>query len=347
MAIYIQGIGAITIQNTLDKEWFSHSPISYNEPYVRCIEPQFNNWFSPLEARRMSRIIKRSIISSTIALEDSGVSMPDIIISGTGLGAVEDTEKFLTSMIKNGENYLQPSFFIQSTHNSISSQIAIKIKCHGYNNTHVHRGVSFESALLEGVLLLSQGIGHTALIGGHDELTPTYFQLLKRIGYWRDSIEDSLNIIRLKGNGSFSGEGSISIMLTDEYSDNSYCELVGCSLYYCPSNINHTIAEFLSNYGIKLCDVDLIMTGANGNTLNDSTYDGLYNNDRVAYYKHISGEYFSSASFAVMCAAQILKKGRVSSFYTNNGTEIDNVKSILIHNHAFNKNHSLILLRRC
>ena len=45
-----------------------------------------------------------------------------------------------------GENCLKPSLFMQSTHNTIGSLIGIVLKCHGYNNTYSHEGISFESA---------------------------------------------------------------------------------------------------------------------------------------------------------------------------------------------------------
>ena len=51
--------------------------------------------------------------------------MPDAIITGTGLGCLEDTEKFLTAMVTNKEEFLTPTSFIQSTHNTVSAQIAL------------------------------------------------------------------------------------------------------------------------------------------------------------------------------------------------------------------------------
>ena len=133
MAIYIKGMGNISIQDTLGKN-FIDAPVSYSEPYIRCIEPNFKDFINPLQLRRMSRIIKRAIASSLTAVEQSGIAVPEAIISGTGLGCIEDTEKFLSAMIENEEKFLQPTYFIQSTHNTISSQIAIYLKCHSYNN---------------------------------------------------------------------------------------------------------------------------------------------------------------------------------------------------------------------
>src|SRR5574344_1940987 len=107
MAIYIKGMGNISIQDTLGKN-FIDAPVSYSEPYIRCIEPNFKDFINPLQLRRMSRIIKRAIASSLTAVEQSGIAVPEAIISGTGLGCIEDTEKFLSAMIENEEKFLQP-----------------------------------------------------------------------------------------------------------------------------------------------------------------------------------------------------------------------------------------------
>jgi 3-oxoacyl-[acyl-carrier-protein] synthase II len=190
MGVYIQGIGNISIQNTFQQAGFP-VPVWYNEPYVRCIDPDFKNFISPIEARRMSRVIKRAIATAKASIAESGIDMPDAIISGTGLGSIDDTEKFLSAMIENNEKFLQPTFFIQSTHNTISSQIAINLKCHGHNNTFVHGGISFESALTEAMLLFADKRIKTALVGGYDEMTPAYFKLLGRVGFWKKDFTSS------------------------------------------------------------------------------------------------------------------------------------------------------------
>ncbi|NJK84751.1 MAG: beta-ketoacyl synthase chain length factor [Bacteroidales bacterium] len=109
-----------------------------------------------MASRRMSRIVKMGICSALKCLKESGVEVPDAIITGTGFGCIEDTEKFLGSIIQNEEKMLNPTPFIQSTHNTVGAAIALKIKCNNYNNTYVHRGFSFEHALLDGLMLLNE-----------------------------------------------------------------------------------------------------------------------------------------------------------------------------------------------
>jgi 3-oxoacyl-[acyl-carrier-protein] synthase II len=167
MGVYIQGLGNISIQNTFGQTGFPQ-PVCYKDPYVRCIDPDFKNFISAIDARRMSKLIKRAIITAKAAIADSEIEMPDAIISGTGLGSIDDTEKFLNAMIDNNEKFLQPTYFIQSTHNTISSQIAINLKCYGHNNTFVHGGISFECALAEALMLFKDKRINSALVGGYD-----------------------------------------------------------------------------------------------------------------------------------------------------------------------------------
>jgi 3-oxoacyl-[acyl-carrier-protein] synthase II len=305
-----------------------------------------------MAARRMSKIIKRAIVTAKSALKDSNIEKPDAIITGTGLGCVEDTEKFLEAMIKNNEQFIQPTYFIQSTHNTISSQIAINTHCNGYNNTFIHRGVSFENALMDALLLLNKDEISTALIAGNDEMTPAYFILLKRLGYWKESIEDTINSIKKNDTkGSFAGEGSISFILSNTKSNSSYAKLDGFDLFYQPENISEKIKSFLAENNTNIDDIDLVITGMNGDMANDLVYSEvaqkLFNSKQVGCFKNICGEFYTASAFALMVAAACLKKRVIPAHITLNNIERKDPNKILIYNHFQNKDHSLTLLSRC
>ena len=183
MSVYIQSANQISVQKPLSDEWFDN-PILYDAPRVSTINPDFAPYFSSLSSRRMCMLLKRAVLLSRLTLQEVSVEMPDAIISGTGLGCIDNTEKFLYSIRENSEQFLQPTFFMQSTHNILSSTIAIDLKCHGYNNTFVHRGASFENVLLDAILQMEQERAQTVLVGGYDELTNDYYQFFNRIGVW-------------------------------------------------------------------------------------------------------------------------------------------------------------------
>jgi 3-oxoacyl-[acyl-carrier-protein] synthase II len=350
MGVYIQGIGNISIQNTFQQTGFQE-PVWYNDSYVRCIDPDFKNFISPIEARRMSKVIKRAIVTAKTCILESGIEMPDAIISGTGLGSIDDTEKFLSAMIENNEKFLQPTFFIQSTHNTISSQIAINLKCHGHNNTFVHGGISFECALTEAMLLFAENRIKTALVGGYDEMTPAYFKLLNRVGFWKKDFTGSADLRESTTSGSLAAEGSVSVMLSDSKNEKTYAAIEAIEVLYQPENIGISIESFLDHYGKKVEDIDLLVMGINGDFNSDLIYKTtaakLFNNKAQAWYKHLSGEYFTSTGFGLWLVANCLKYRQIPSYISLNNNSAGKLQNVLLFNQYRNKNFSLILFSAC
>ena len=143
---------------------------------------EIRDYVKPLEARRMGKLMKASLLSSLKALREAGVDCPDAIITGTALGIWETSEALLLQMKEEGEVMLSPTNFMQSTHNTISSNIAIRLGCHGYNVTYSQGDRSLEWALRDARRLLATGRYKTVLVGCHDEATPLYSSLMARLG---------------------------------------------------------------------------------------------------------------------------------------------------------------------
>lgn len=134
-------------------------------------------YVKPMEARRMGKIMKSSLLSSLEALEKAGIATPDAIITGTTYGCLENSEKLLVQLKEEGEEMLKPTYFMQSTHNTIGSNIAIKTHCHGYNITYTQGEDSLDWAIRDAKMLLASGKAKTVLVGCHDESTPLLNQL--------------------------------------------------------------------------------------------------------------------------------------------------------------------------
>lgn len=322
MNVYIKSCAQISVQEPLCDKWFTE-PIRYEAPYVRALDPDYKPFINPVAARRMGLILKRAMATSLSALKDADVEMPDAIITATGLGCIENTEKFLKALSEQGENCLQPTFFINSTHNTIGSYVAVQMKCHGYNNTHVHRGISFESALLDAFVKIKLGKFNNALVGAHDEMTPDYFTLLNRVGFW---------------DGGFAGETAVSMLLAKE----GVVKIAGIEVLYMPEKqkIVDAVNRLCLENSISVDDIDLLVTGRNGNKENNKVYDDFENifnmKDKSESYKDIFGESFTTSAYSVCYAYECLKKG-----ITPSGRK---VKNVLLYNHYENKDHSLILL---
>lgn len=135
-----------------------------------------------LEVRRMGKIMKSSLLSSLEALQRAGIEVPDSIITGTAYGCLENSERLMEQIKEEGEGMLKPTFFMQSTHNTIGSNIAIKTHCHGYNVTYTQESHSLEWAIRDAELLLRSGKVKNVLVGCHDESTPLFNTLLEKSG---------------------------------------------------------------------------------------------------------------------------------------------------------------------
>ena len=126
----------------------------------------------PMEARRMGKLLKAATMTALKTLKDAGIARPDAIITATALGMADNSERFLNAMVENDETLLPPTLFMQSTHNTIGSSLAIRLGCHGYNITYTQGKDSLEWAKRDAVRLIKTGKADSVLVGLHDESTP-------------------------------------------------------------------------------------------------------------------------------------------------------------------------------
>ncbi len=159
-----------------------------NKVYLQSIvrlgseDPDFKAFLSPIEARRMGRLLKRALWTSREALKQAGVSSPDAIITATDYGCVENSYEFLKALLSIDDTPMRPVHFMQSTHNTIGSLIGIHLHCHGYNTTYSHRGASLETALMDAWMQISCGDISSALVGWFDEDVPAFSDYLHSKG---------------------------------------------------------------------------------------------------------------------------------------------------------------------
>ena len=217
--VYLLSAAQISAQEPLCNDW-KDNPIPLTEPLTRSREADYKQFIPPLEARRMGRILKRAIATARTATAQAGIDTPEAIITGTGLGCIENTEIFLDALCRQGEDQMMPTRFMQSTHNTISSIVAINLKAHGYNATYAHNTVSFQSALLDAMLQLRRGAICNALVCAHDEMTPSYHALLCKGGYLK---------------GKHATECAVSMMLSTKDNGHALCEVADMRIFYRPT----------------------------------------------------------------------------------------------------------------
>ena len=139
-------------------------------------------YVSGSEARRMTPQMRRIVTAARKALKESGVEQPDAIVCATRWGCMCQSMRFLQQMLESDEQQLQPTPFIQSTHNTVASLIAILTSNHGYNATYAQGTQSLACALKDIETQMQLGLIRTALVLEFDEQVDTWDSVLAHIG---------------------------------------------------------------------------------------------------------------------------------------------------------------------
>jgi 3-oxoacyl-[acyl-carrier-protein] synthase II len=354
MKIYIRSSACISPQKTFGQGPLLTETTEYNGTRLAAIEPNYAGLIDPKLIRRMSHIIRMGVTAAIECLNEGNTNMPGAIITGTAYGSLADTVTFLTRLIELNEELLPPTAFIQSTHNTVAAQIALMLKCHQYNNTFVHKGISFESALLDAVLLLKDNEADNILVGGVDEMTDASFVILSRLGLYKRSPVSNLSLFQTSSNGTIGGEGAAFFLLSHRPSADNLAELIGIQTIYKPTDANEIgqkIIAFLALHALQIDDIDLVITGKNGDLKNDKIYfqlsQSVFSHAALVNYKHLCGEYPTSSAFALWLASGMIKKEEVPLVVIERNSKNVKPKKVLIYNHYFNVYHSLMLVSAC
>lgn len=347
MKTYIRSASCISPQKTFRNKDFLGDIVQYTGTRLTTIEPDYKEFIDPKLIRRMSHVIKMGVAAAKDCLNQANVDIPDAIITGTAFGCMEDTITFLTRIVEQNEELLPPTAFIQSTHNTVAAQVALMLKCHGYNNTFVHKGISFESALTDGIMLLREKEADNTLVGGTEEMVDTSFKVLTRLGLYRRQPTSNLELLSTEAKGSMGGEGAAFFLLSDQASNDNLAELSAIKTLYNINDIEASITKFLAENNLKPEDIDLVITGKNGDLKNDAVYkqlgSSIFKSCNISNYKHLSGDYATSTSFGLWLAANIVKKGIIPQAVIEKQVDNQAPKKVLIYNHYLNKYHSLML----
>lgn len=351
MNIYIRSSACISAQKTFGNNDFLTDIIEYNSTRLKAVEPDYKQFIDPKQIRRMSHVIKMGVAAAKECLKKANVEMPGAIITGTAFGCMEDTVTFMTRLVEQNEELLPPTAFIQSTHNTVAAQIALLLQCHAYNNTFVHKGISFESALFDAIMLLKEKEADNILVGATEEMVDASFTVLTRLGLYKRQPVSNLALYATQSKGTIGGEGAAFFLLTDKPSPDNLAELAAVNTFYKPvdlQDIEKRITAFLAAQSLTTADIDLVINGRNGDVRNDETYNQLscsvFKNIAAANYKHLSGEYPVASSFALWLAANIIKNGVTPDVILEDMSTAVKPKKILVYNHYQNKYHSLMLV---
>ena len=345
MALYIKGMGCISPQKTWDDENLLSQVFDQTGDRLTCVEPDYAQYLDARQLRRMSRVLKMGSAAAFMALKEAGLAKPDAIITGTGYGCLDDTGIFLSKLVENNEQALNPTPFIQSTHNTIGSQIALLQGCQGYNNTFVQGAFSFENAVLDAMLLLGEAPDQHVLIGGVDETTDISHTMLKRFRVLRRGVRSTLNLFKTNGQGTLNGEGATYLTVNSGQGPHDIACIEGVSMFYKASaaTLKTGLERFLAGHQLKASDIDFVLLGRSGDASSDQVLNGV---QRDLFPSSSIGEYPVASAFAVFLAARILQDRHVPEPVIYKDTSKP-LRNILVFNQYFGTHYSAMLLRSC
>lgn len=348
--LYIHAASAISPQHSYERAAFLDPVIECSTGHLFAAEAAYSKHISPVAIRRMSKPLKMAISAAMQCLEEAGVKTPDAIVTGTGRGSVTDMETLVKDMIRLDEEALNPTLFIQSTYNSPNGWIAMQSGCTGYNQTYVHRGCSFELALLDAQLLvLEEGPQTTALVGCYDEMTEDYFHIKGRIGYWKSPLPSSnLQLLDEAGNpGSIGGEGAAFFLLSG-VPGSAASRIAGFHMLQdaTAESVSAAIGDLLALQSLAHDQVDFVLTGMNGDARQQGLYAFLKDFKYYGAFKHLCGEYDTASGFGLWLADHLLRQQQVPQAILAGASAGPHLlKNILLVNHYLHGSASVILLQ--
>lgn len=352
MEIFINGISCISPQETFDSPDFLSGPIPHSGKFLQAVQPDYKSFIKPIQLRRMSKLIRMGMATARKALQEAKVEIPGAIVTGTGLGSVTDTEKFLNMMLDSNEQIASPAAFINSTHNTVGASIAVMLGCHNHNLNYVHYSTAFESALIDAIMLLQEGESPNVLAGGFDELTEENYESNRFEKIWKKPIDNILDVFYTGTPGVIPGESAAFFLLSAQKSGTTYARLRDVQSFFNPNpdQLVQLSENMLAGQELTPGDIDVVLAGFNGDPDNDARYhdfiDTLFPESIKTAYKHLSGEHETASAFAMWCAARMIKEQQIPDILKVGRQSTRPVRHVLIHNFNFklNNNHTLILL---
>ncbi|RZJ35237.1 MAG: 3-oxoacyl-ACP synthase [Flavobacterium sp.] len=344
---YINGIGCISAQNP---EGFLEDPIVHTSEDILPLKfPAYKEFIPPAAIRRMAKGVKNGIVGSALAMKEAGIDKLDAIITGTGLGCIEDSESFLKGILDNNEQFLTPTSFIQSTHNTVGAQIALGLKCNAYNFTYVNGSVSFESALLDAKMQIDSGEASNILVGGIDEMADFTLGLYKLAGFLKTG-DGPHKLLDSDTTGAVYGEGATFFVIQSEKTKSTYAAVADITITnkLDAAEVPLRAIEFVKSNGLSIDEIDAVVLGFNGERDYDHYYraltDGVFADSPQVYYKHLSGEYNTASAFGLWAGAKIIRMQNIPDVISVNRIKRSRYRKVLLYNQYRGTDHSFTLI---
>ncbi|OJV21841.1 MAG: hypothetical protein BGO21_25085 [Dyadobacter sp. 50-39] len=345
--MYITDSACISPQRTFDNAFFEGNIAVHEGDRYIAVEPAYGQLIPAGLLRRMGKAVRMGVGAGLPLIQRAQV---EGIILGTANGGLEDCLKFLNQIVDYEEGTLTPTNFVQSTPNAVAGNLALMSKTTGYNTTHVHKGLAFEAALLDTMLLLEEKQGKSFLVGSIDEISDYNHNIDLLAGSFKSGHFTSENMLTLDSPGSANGEGAAMFIVNAEDSANTIAQIrdvfQGNSLD--ETDLVPMVNAFLERNGLQAAGIDAVIMGISGDNRTDHWYFNLqktlFEEANCYTYKNMVGDYPTASAFATWMGAKAIAGKRIPEACVWGQKNTCAPKHILIYNHYKASQHGLILL---
>lgn len=285
------------------------------------IHPDYTDFIPKMKRRRMTDVLKMGITCAMDCLKQVELEQPDSIIVGTSMGCNIFTKRFLDKINSSKGRLLSPTSFIVSTHNTIAGQISLLLGNHNYNMTHTQNSLSFEQAIMDGMLCILEG-SENILVGSSDENEHGLYNL-----------ESKLNVEKL-----LKTYGASFFILSNKKNNEEDINLVDVESFGLVKNRPNTLNQFLISNNTSAEEIDLVLY-SNSIPETETELNTIFPDKKLIDFQKITGTYFTNSGFAMDYGVDILTKG----FHP---TTNKNINRVLIYNNLIPDNLGLILIEK-
>ena len=313
---------------------------------LKVIEPTYES-IPPGILRRMGKAVRIGI-GSALPLIRQATSLDGFII-GTANGGMEDCIKFLNQIIQYEEGVLTPGSFVQSTPNAIAGQLGLFTKNKGYNITHVHRGLAFENAIVDAMMLLADHPENNYLLGAVDEISAYNYNIEMLSGWYKKELATCKELYQTNTSGSIAGESAVTFLVNGDQT-NAAAKVVSIDhLHTSDIDVIKTQLKYLLQHHLPAGEkIDMLLSGENGDDRLLKYYTAIENevDATIGRFKHMTGEYATASAFALWLACELFRTQHIPAHILKKQTSEKSIKNILIYNNYKGAQHSFILLKK-
>ncbi|MFT3826179.1 MAG: beta-ketoacyl synthase chain length factor [Chitinophagaceae bacterium] len=312
---------------------------------LRVREPAYEG-IPPGMLRRMGKAVRFGL-GAALPLVSRTEKLDGIII-GTANGGMEDCIKFLNQIIDYEEGLLAPGNFVQSTPNAIAGQVSMISRNKAYNITHVHRGLAFETAVLDAVMHLNNHPSHNYLLGAVDEISAYNYNIDLLAGWYKTESSTNLELYQSNSPASLAGEGS-AMFLVNGSSTGALAQLRAIQTLHTDDVqlVQNQLRQFVDKYLPAGESLDVLLHGENGDNRLTEYYTAVESiageSTTIARFKHMSGEFPTASAIGCWLACLALQQQSLPAHMVKKAGASTGYRNILLYNNYKGLQNSFML----